>query len=148
MRKISWYRKPQVVSYFLMLQTRHDHQANQPGVSIAWAVLALALLLLWQFLTVHYNRAGNWTALFLTGEDAPIPPDLSPGTYKFPGLGFDGEMYRYVAHDLFMERGYAKYVDSPAQRYHRRAVATTPAPSDIRLPAARGNSLPCASALP
>jgi hypothetical protein len=89
---------------------------------MAWAVLALALLLLWQFLTVHYNRAGNWTALFLTGEDFAMPPDLAPGTYKFPGDGFDGEMYRYVAHDLFMQRGYVKYLDVPAQRYHRILV--------------------------
>jgi energy-converting hydrogenase Eha subunit C len=89
---------------------------------MAWAVLALALLLLWQFLTVHYNRAGNWTALFLTGEDRAIPPDLAAGTYTFPGQGFDGEMYRYVAHDLFLRRGYVKYIDGPAQRYHRILV--------------------------
>jgi energy-converting hydrogenase Eha subunit C len=89
---------------------------------MAWAVLALGLLLLWQFLTVHYIRGGNWTALFLTGSDYAIPPDLTPGTYQFPGRGYDGEMYRYVAHDLFMQRGYVKYVDGPAQRYHRILV--------------------------
>jgi hypothetical protein len=102
------------MSYFLVLQRRR--------VSMAWAVLALALFLLWQFLTVHYNRGANWTALFLTGESSGIPPDLAPGTYKFPGRGFDGEMYRYVAHDLFMQRGYVKYEDGPAQRYHRILV--------------------------
>jgi hypothetical protein len=110
------------MSYFLVLQTRPDNRASQASVSIAWAVLALALLLLWQFLTVHYNRGGNWTALFLTGDKYAIPPDLAPGTYKFPGHGFDGEMYRYVAHDLFMGNGYVKYVDGPAQRYHRILV--------------------------
>jgi energy-converting hydrogenase Eha subunit C len=110
------------VSYFLVLQTRRDPGVSQAGVSMAWAVLALGLLLLWQFLTVHYVRGGNWTALFLTGADSGIPPDLSPGTYKFPGPGYDGEMYRYVAHDLFMQRGYLKYVDGPAQRYHRILV--------------------------
>jgi hypothetical protein len=110
------------MSYFLVLQTRHDNKASRAGVSMAWAVLALALFLLWQFLTVHYNRAGNWTALFLTGEEYKIPPDLAPGTYKFPGQGYDGEMYRYVAHDLFMQRGYAKYLDGPEQRYQRILV--------------------------
>ena len=89
---------------------------------MAWAVLALALSLLWQFLTVHYNRAGNWTALFLTGDNRAIPPDLAAGTYTFHGRGFDGEMYRYVAHDLFRQRGYVKYMDGPAQRYHRILV--------------------------
>jgi hypothetical protein len=59
------------VSYFLVLQTRHDNKASQAGASMAWVVLGLALLLLWQFLTVHYLRAGNWTALFLSGEDYP-----------------------------------------------------------------------------
>jgi hypothetical protein len=120
--KISWYRKPSVVSYFLVLQTRHDNKAIHAGISMAWAVLALALFLLWQFLAVHYNRAGNWTALFLTGEEYAIPPDLAPGTYKFPGRGYDGEMYRYVAHDPFMQRGYARYVDGPEQRYQRILV--------------------------
>jgi hypothetical protein len=110
------------MSYFLVLQTQHDNGANQIHVSIAWAVLALVLLLLWQFLTVHYNRGGNWNALFLTGDSYAIPPDLAPTTYKFPGHGFDGEMYRYVAHDLFMRRGYVKYMDGPAQRYHRILV--------------------------
>jgi energy-converting hydrogenase Eha subunit C len=110
------------VSYFVVLQTRHDKQASHAGISMAWAVLALALFLLWQFLTVHYNRDGNWTALFLTGDNRAIPPDLAPGTYTFPGHGFDGEMYRYVAHDLFMQRGYVTYLDVPAQRYHRILV--------------------------
>jgi len=110
------------MSYFLVLQTRPDNRASQVSVSIAWAVLALALFLLWQFLTVHYNRGGNWNALFLTGDRYAIPPDLAPTTYKFPGRGFDGEMYRYVAHDLFTRNGYVKYVDGPAQRYHRILV--------------------------
>jgi len=110
------------MSYFLVLQTRRDNGASQIRVSIAWAVLALVLLLLWQFLTVHYNRGGNWNALFLTGDSYAIPPDLASTTYKFRGHGFDGEMYRYVAHDLFMQRGYVKYVDGPAQRYHRILV--------------------------
>jgi hypothetical protein len=109
------------MSYCQMLQGKTD-AAERPVVSMAWAVLALALLLLWQFLTVHYNRAGNWTALFLTGEKYAVPPELAPGTYKFAGEGYDGQMYRYVAHDVFMRRGYVKYLDGPAQRFHRILV--------------------------
>ncbi len=110
------------MSYCQMLRSGKHAAADRPVVSLAWAALALALILLWQFLTVHYNRGGNWTALFLTGADSAIPPDLAPGTYTFPGHGFDGEMYRYVAHDLFMHRGYVKYIDGPAQRFHRILV--------------------------
>ncbi len=82
----------------------------------------MALVLLWQFLTVHYNRGGNWTALFLIGADWRTPPDLINGAYRFPGGGFDGEMYRIVAHDLFMRRGYAPYLDVAADRYRRLLV--------------------------
>ncbi len=89
---------------------------------MAWAIAACALFLLWQFLTVHYDRGGNWTALFLTGKSMAIPPDLAPGTYEFPGKGYDGQMYRYEAHDLLLRRGYAKYLDGPAQRLHRILV--------------------------
>src|SRR5579863_7687386 len=110
------------MSYFLVLRMGHDNYAGRARVSMTWAVLALFFFVLWQFLTVHYNRAGNWTALFLTGADVATPPDLSPGTYKFPGTGFDGQMYRYVAHDLFMQRGYVKYLDGPAERYDRILV--------------------------
>lgn len=110
------------MSYFVVLQTEREVGARQIQSSAAWAILALAFVLVWQFLTVHYNRGGNWNALFLTGDSYAIPPDLAPTTYKFRGHGFDGEMYRYVAHDLFMQRGYVKYVDGPAQRYHRILV--------------------------
>ncbi len=108
--------------YCRMLHSRQNDVAKRPIVSAAWAVAALAIVLLWQFLTVHYNRAGNWTALFLTGQDFTVPPDLAPGTYRFPGTGFDGQMYRYVAHDPWIERGYARYLDSPQQRYRRILV--------------------------
>ncbi len=89
---------------------------------MAWAIAACALFLLWQFLTVHYNRGGNWTALFLTGKSLAIPRDLAPGTYEFPGKGYDGQMYRYEAHDLFTRQGYVKYIDGPAQRFHHLLV--------------------------
>lgn len=104
------------------LRFGENSAAERPIVSVAWAIAAVTLLLLWQFLTVHHNRGGKWTALFLIGEDWPMPPDLAAGAYRFPGGGFDGEMYWLVAHDLFMQRGYARYMDVPAERYHRLLV--------------------------
>jgi hypothetical protein len=80
-------------------------------------------VLLWQFLTVHYNRSGNWTALFCTGQNQPVPPELAAQTYRFPGTnGYDGQMYRYVAHDPFLQKGFAQYLDSPVLRYRRILV--------------------------
>ena len=91
-------------------------------MSLAWAALACALLLLWQFLNVHYNREDNWTALFLTGEAFPAPPELAASTYRFPGDGYDGQFYRYVAHDPLLRRGTQRYLDAPRQRYRRILV--------------------------
>ena len=80
-------------------------------------------MLLWQFLTVHYNRSGNWTALFCTGQNQPVPPELASQTYRFPGVaGYDGQMYRFVAHDPFLQGDFARYIDSPVLRYRRILV--------------------------
>jgi hypothetical protein len=108
-----------------MLHSGQDGTAGsrfRPLIPAGWALAAMLVFLLWQFLTVHYNRGGNWTALFLTGQDFTVPPELKPGTYLFPGKGYDGEMYRYVAHDVLRERGYERYIDGPAQRYRRLLI--------------------------
>lgn len=85
--------------------------------------MALSVLLLWQFLTVRYNWGGNWTALFCTGQAARLPAELQTGTYRFPNSnGYDGQMYREVAHDPLMSRGFQVYVDAPRVRYRRILV--------------------------
>lgn len=92
-------------------------------ISFAWAALALSIVLLWQFLTVRYNWGGNWTALFCTGQAASLPAELQAGTYRFPdSKGYDGQMYREVAHDPLMSRGFQAYVDAPRLRYRRILV--------------------------
>ena len=109
--------------YFPLPDFVPNPQPLPARVSFAWAALALAILLLWQFLTVRYNRGGNWTALFCTGQNQRVPPELAAGTYRFPNVaGYDGQMYRYVAHDPFFERGYQQYVDLPEVRYRRILV--------------------------
>ena len=109
--------------YFLLPDSKTNSAPLPARVSLAWAVLAFAILLLWQFLTVRYNRDGNWTALFCTGQHQRVPPELDPGTYRFPNVaGYDGQMYRYVAHDPLLRRGYEQYVDFPEVRYRRILV--------------------------
>jgi len=100
-----------------------DHAGGHATVSLAWALLAVALLVSWQFLTVHYNWQNNWTALFCTGDHAAVPPELASTTYRFANsAGYDGQMYRYVAHDPLAEREVQYYLDAPVIRYRRMLV--------------------------
>ncbi len=65
---------------------------------------------------------GNWTAAFCTGANFPVPPGLEAGTYRFPGDGYDGQFYRYLAHDPFLLKGYSRYLDAPQVRFRRILV--------------------------
>jgi len=92
------------------------------------AVLALAAVLgmwLWQLATVHFNYGGNWTALFNTAPGWPRPAFLaSEDVYTFPpgSLGYDGQMYHFIAHDPWITRGAFTAMDDPALRYRRILV--------------------------
>ena len=90
---------------------------------LLYAALAALLVLLWQTLAVQFRYGGNWTALFCTGDVVPAPPELRAKTYLFKGSdGYDGQFYRYVAHDPFFQRGAWKYMDIPEHRYRRILV--------------------------
>jgi hypothetical protein len=83
----------------------------------------MAILLGWQALTVHYSFGGNWTALFYTGELFPPPAELkSEQIYRFPGSGYDGQFFHYIAHDPLMTRNFVKSIDAPRLRYRRILV--------------------------
>jgi hypothetical protein len=91
----------------------------------ACAVLALVsalLVLAWSAGRIHYEFGGNWTAAFFTGSRFVVPPDLREGTYCVEGTGYDGQFYRYLAHDPFLRKGYSRYVDSPQLRFRRILV--------------------------
>jgi hypothetical protein len=85
------------------------------------ALICVLIGFSWQALTIHYNRGGNWTALFLSGSLFPVPPSLAPeNVYVFPNSGgYDGQMYHYVAHDPLLRHGLGKFVDSARLRYRR-----------------------------
>jgi hypothetical protein len=86
------------------------------------ALAAAMLVLAWQTLTVRFNYGGNWTALFLTGDEWPVPPELAPSTYVFKNsAGYDGQYYHYVAHDPLVGKCRGAYVDGPL-RYLRILV--------------------------
>ena len=92
-----------------------------------FGLLATALALSWQALTVRYNFEGNWTGLFYTGGKLSAPPELKPERiYTFAGkTGYDGQYYHYVAHDPFLQKGFEKYIDAPRLRYRRILVPLT-----------------------
>jgi hypothetical protein len=50
-----------------------------------------------------------------------LPPQLeSEHVYRFKdSLGYDGQVYHYIAHDPFFWRGFDKYIDAPRYRYRR-----------------------------
>jgi hypothetical protein len=80
----------------------------------------MAIMLAWQALTVRYSHGGNWTALFRTGELFSPPAELSAERiYRFPGPGYDGQFYHYIAHDPLITRKFAKSIDAPRLRYRR-----------------------------
>jgi hypothetical protein len=71
-------------------------------------------------LLIRYRYHGLQSGLFCTGSLQRVPPPLRPDTYLFEGsVGYDGQFYRYVAHDPFFRRGFAADVDDARLRYER-----------------------------
>ena len=94
-----------------------DPQARAQCLKTALA--AMLMVLVWQFATVRFNYAGNWSGLFCTGSEVPLPPELNSSTARIPGLGYDGQYYRLVAHDPLLKQGYAPFADSVRHRWSR-----------------------------
>jgi hypothetical protein len=94
---------------------------KQPAIL---GLLVVALLASWQFLTVHYNYQGNWTALFRIRPTMPVPAFLrSEHLYTFPGTeGYDGQVYHLIAHDPWMTKGSRDAIVGWAFRYQRILV--------------------------
>jgi hypothetical protein len=86
------------------------------------AIMAALLVFVWTAARIHYAFDGNWTAAFCTGKIFRVPLDLGAGTYRFEGGGYDGQFYRYLAHDPFLQKGYSRYVDAPQLRFRRLLV--------------------------
>jgi hypothetical protein len=86
------------------------------------ALMAALLVFGWTAARIHFVFGGNWTAAFCTGTSFTVPPDLSSGTYRMEGAGYDGQFYRYLAHDPFLQKGYFRYVNAPRMRFRRVLV--------------------------
>jgi len=88
---------------------------------IRYAVAAVALVVLWQAVTVSVNYQGNWTALFCTGDAHQTPPQLaSEQIHVFANSdGFDAQFYHYIAHEPLPGGELYPYVEAPRMRYAR-----------------------------
>ena len=66
------------------------------------------------------NFEGNWTALFCTGAQQPLPPSWRQSTYRVANrFGYDGQMYRFLAHDPLLTGEPHQYMDNPPLRARR-----------------------------
>ena len=91
--------------------------------ALVLAAIATAAVLAWLCLDVRFNYGGNWTALFCTGSVQRVPAELAAGTYRFAHpYGYDGQFYRYVAHDPLFRKGFASYIDDARLRSRRILV--------------------------
>lgn len=80
---------------------------------------AVVLCFASQVVAVHNAYQGNWTGLFYHGSAFPSPPALRASTWVHPGHGYDGQFYRFAAHDPLLRHGYAGRMDDAALRYRR-----------------------------
>src|SRR5260370_40951929 len=103
------------------VQVEGQRTADRHGACVVSALVCACIGLAWQVLTVHYNYGGNWTGLFITGSQFPVPPSLaSENLYVLPNTtGYDGQMYHYVAHDPLMQQEFGDFMDNARLRYRR-----------------------------
>lgn len=88
-----------------------------PGVLAAVVTLGVFI---WLTGHVAVFFGGNWTALFMHGDQYGVPAGIAGGSYVFPNSsGYDGQFYRMMAHDPFFSKGYAAFMDEPAVRSRR-----------------------------
>jgi hypothetical protein len=89
--------------------------------AVIFAFIAMLAAFTWQFLTVHYNYGGNWTALFCIRPGMPVPDFLkSENLYIFPNSqGYDGQVYHLIAHDPWIRKGSAEAIVDASFRYQR-----------------------------
>jgi hypothetical protein len=98
--------------------------SGRPQVQcLVLALLSFLIVAAWQELVIHYHYQGNQTALFCTGSRQTVPAPIRAGTWLFPdSFGYDGQFYRYLAHDPFFQRGFARNMDDARHRTQRILV--------------------------
>jgi hypothetical protein len=97
--------------------------ASRRAASLACALAATAMALVWEAGKVVSRHRGDFSAIFHTGDRLHLPKTiLLEQLVRFPGAGYDGQYYHLIAHDPLIRQGYAKYVDNPRMRWRRILV--------------------------
>lgn len=88
---------------------------------VVLAASAVAILWLFQYLTVRYTYVGNWSGLFCIAPHMPVPAFLrSEKLFIFANSeGYDGQVFHLIAHDPWMTRGSAQAIAGADFRYQR-----------------------------
>ena len=92
--------------------------------ALAVGAVAGLLVLAWQWLTVHYNFHGEWTALFRISSVFARPGAIArEHLYVFPpNIGFDGVFFHMLAHRPWINAETIAAMDAPSLRYGRILV--------------------------
>jgi hypothetical protein len=82
--------------------------------------ILLAITAGYQWFYCYASANGEISGLFFSGTRIPEPPELERYGFHYQGsIGYDGQMYRMIAHDPFRKKGYWNYVDDPRLRGER-----------------------------
>ncbi len=102
---------------------RHAAQEAAPRAhwqGTIWFFVLLLVTVAYQAVYCHAVTRGDPTGLFFTGSIFQRPPGVDG--FVYPGPGYDGQMYRLVAHDPSGGKGYWKFLDDPRYRSRRGLV--------------------------
>lgn len=105
------------------MPNRESLYARSQVQCLVLALLSILIVAVWQELVIRYPYRGNQTALFCTGSRQTVPAPFRASTWLFQNSdGYDGQFYRYLAHDPFFQRGFASNMDDPRYRTQRILV--------------------------
>ena len=95
----------------------HPSAKRQP---LVFSFLVFLLLTsAWQAFYCVASTRRDPAGLFFSGDAFPKPPELW-GSYQYPdSRGYDGQMYRLLAHDPLNRKGYWDYLDDARFRSRR-----------------------------
>lgn len=86
------------------------------------ALVAMAAILVWWILAVHFAYGGCWNALYFTGSAIRMPGwiESREAVCRAAGpVGYDGQWFHILAHNPLRPRECAPYLDAPRMRCQR-----------------------------